>query len=422
MSGSWINYDAECDFPIENLPFGVFHVAGEAAETARPGVAIGDQVLDLKALYAAGAFSSISEITEGVFGKPRLNKYMSLGRPVWKKVREVLVGILTKGSKYETDESFKSTCLFPLSKITNLIPARIGDYTDFYSSREHATNLGKMFRPNEAPLKPNWVWLPVGYHGRASSVVVSGTPIRRPSGQVKPRTETVPTFQRSAKVDFELEMAFFVGPGNELGEPISMENAEDNIFGVVVMNDWSARDIQPWEYVPLGPFTAKNFATTISPWIVTLEALEPFRVSNPTKDPANLKYLVDDGPSNYDVNLEVHVKPEGKEASKYCSSNMKYLYWSMKQQLVHHSVTGCNMRPGDLLGSGTISGPDFQYGSAIEASANGAKKVSLEGGDERAFIEDGDTVILKGFSQGDGFRVGFGPCDGLVLPAHPISE
>jgi fumarylacetoacetase len=309
-----------------------------------------------------------------------------------------------------------------MDKVTMVRPAVIGDYTDFYSSRDHATNVGTMFRGKENALMPNWLHLPVGYHGRASSVVVSGTPIRRPKGQTKADDAPAPSHTPCRLLDFELEMAFFVGPGNELGEPITMDKAEDHIFGVVVMNDWSARDIQKWEYVPLGPFGAKNFGTTISPWVVTMEALEPFRCQGEAQtEPPALPYLQQPGPQGYDIELEVGIQSkDAEEPFTVCKSNLKNLYWSMAQQLVHHSVTGCNMQPGDLLGSGTISGPTRDtFGSMLEISWRGTTPVDMPDGTQRKFILDGDTVTMRGVCQGDGYKIGFGPCDGTILPAHP---
>jgi len=282
--------------------------------------------------------------------------------------------------------------------------------------------LGKIIRPTEEPLKPNWVWLPVGYHGRSSSVVCSGQSIRRPNGQVKPPTANDPSYARCAKLDIELETAFFIGPENQLGDPIIIEKAEDHMFGMVLMNDWSARDIQNWEYIPLGPFGGKNFGTTISPWIVTFEALEPFRVEAPKQDPPPLSYLKSHKPGSYDIHLEVYLKTQKQtEPVKLCDSNFKYLYWTMAQQLAHHTVNGCNMRPGDLLGSGTISGPEAtQCGSLIEMTWNGKNPIKLPNGETRTFLEDGDTVIVRGWSQANGYRIGFGDCSGEILPSHPI--
>ncbi|MCL4133038.1 UNVERIFIED_CONTAM: hypothetical protein GTU68_027359 [Idotea baltica] len=301
------------------------------------------------------------------------------------------------------------------------LPATIGDYTDFYSSIDHATNVGTMFRGKENALMPNWRHLPVGYHGRASSVVVSGTPLRRPSGQTRPSEEQPPAHTPSKLLDFELEMAFFTGPGNELGAPIPVESAHKHIFGMVVMNDWSARDIQKWEYVPLGPFGAKNFGTSISPWVVPMEALMPFVVDNYAQDPAPLPYLRHQDKFNFDIMLEVAIKQNASVASIVTRSNFRHMYWTMKQQLAHHTVTGCNMRPGDLLASGTISGPTpNSFGSMLELSWKGTKPVDLGGGVTRKFIQDGDEVIVSGYCQGNGFRVGFGECTGKVLPALPL--
>jgi len=304
--------------------------------------------------------------------------------------------------------------------VTMLLPAHIGDYTDFYSSKEHASNMGKIFRPDQEPLLPNWVWLPVGYHGRSSSIVVSGTPIHRPIGQVKPPTANVPVFKASGKLDIELEVALFVGPGCGMGEGITMENAEDHIFGIVLMNDWSARDIQAWEYVPLGPFNGKNFGTTVSPWIVTLEALAPFRAEHPKQEPEPLPYLKDNkNNSTYDIHLEVWLKNSKLEHPvKIATSNFKYLYWTMKQQLTHHAFGGCNMRPGDLLGSGTISGPGDMFGSLMEITWNGQKQLDLPNGEKKSFLDDGDTITLKGCCHGDGYKIGFGECSGEIIPSR----
>merc|ERR1711879_784329 len=336
------------------------------------------------------------------------------GRKNWTWARKRITELLSKDNATVRDNAdLRAKVIVPQSSVKMVLPAKIGDYTDFYSSREHATNVGTMFRGADNALMPNWLHLPVGYHGRASSVVVSGTPLHRPMGQVKPE-EGNPKFSPCNLLDFEIEMGYFVGPGNPLGERIEIESAEDQIFGVVLMNDWSARDIQKWEYVPLGPFCGKNFGTTVSPWIVTLDALEPFLRQGPVQDdPKVLPYLDDPAPGAYDINLEVKIQPEGGEASTVCRSNLRNLYWSMKQQLVHHSSTGCNMQPGDLLGSGTISGetPD-SYGSMLELSWRGSKPINLAGGEVRKFLKDGDTVIMSGYCQGEGFRVGFGDCVG----------
>jgi fumarylacetoacetase len=421
---SWIQYPEDCEFPIENLPYGVFHLEGETPCQARGATKIGSFVVDLAVLEKAGLFASAG-LPEQCFTVASLNTFMGAGKKVWSAVRQTLISLLNgSNAALEKNEELKKSALVPESSAVLLLPARIGDYTDFYSSREHATNLGKMFRPNDAPLLPNWLWLPVGYHGRASSVVVSGTDVRRPRGQTKAKDAAEPVYSTCKRLDYELEMAFFVGPGNKLGDSIDMKEADDHIFGLTVMNDWSARDVQSWEYVPLGPFTAKNFATTVSPWIVTLEALEPFRVPGPVQDPAVLSYLKDPNtlPGSYDIHLEVQLQNEALATPHTLSrGNFKYMYWSMRQQLVHHTVTGCNLNPGDLLGSGTISGPDpDSYGSLIELSVNGTKPIALNNGASRTFIEDGDSIALIGYCQGSGFRIGFGPCVGKILPAHPI--
>jgi len=353
-----------------------------------------------------------------VFGKPYLNDFMSMGRSVWRSVRTILQDLLSLNNQSLSDNySLRNSALINQNDIILLLPAKVGDYSDFYSSREHATNLGKILRPDQEPLMPNWLWLPVGYHGRSSSVIISGTPIRRPSGQVKPPTAQVPIFKKSGRLDLELEIAVFVGPGNKIGEPIPIDEAEEHIFGLALLNDWSARDIQAWEYVPLGPFLGKNFATTISPWIVTLEALEPFRCPSPIQDPQPLDYLRDTNPNTtYDINLEYFVNNSKLENPFRLSySNYKYMYWSMKQQLVHHAISGCNLNPGDIIGSGTISGPGEMMGSLIELTWNGQKPFELPNGEKRTFIEDGDSITLTGWCQGDGYRVGFGICEGTIL-------
>ncbi|KAI7693525.1 hypothetical protein SSS_05784 [Sarcoptes scabiei] len=299
------------------------------------------------------------------------------------------------------------------------LPAQIGDYTDFYSSLEHATNVGSMFRDPKNALTPNWRYMPIGYHGRASSIVISGTPIRRPNGQTRPEEDKPPVFGPCRLMDFELEMAFLIGgPDNPLGQPIPIDKAQDRIFGMVLMNDWSARDIQKWEYIPLGPFLAKNVGTTISPWVVTMEALEPFKVPNTPQNPEPLPYLCHKDDYNFDINLDVYLKPDGMESNLICTSNYKYLYWTMKQQLTHHSITGCNIRSGDLLATGTISGPKpNSYGSMLELSWKGTKPLHLNDGViTRTFLQDNDTVLFEGYCQGNGYRVGFGHCDGKLLP------
>jgi len=423
LTSSWVHYDQYCEFPIQNIPYGVFHKKNEHPREGRIGVAIGDQVLDLSVIAQSGLMKNVIG-DPSIFCQSSLNRFMSCGRPVWVEVRRFLQELLAKENPTLRDNAdLRAKALIPLDTIVNLLPAHIGDYTDFYSSKEHATNMGRIIRPDEEPLKPNWVWLPVGYHGRASSVVPSGTPVRRPNGQVKPPTAPTPTHSHCAKLDLELETAVFIGPGNKQGDPIKIESAEDHLFGMVLMNDWSARDIQAWEYVPLGPFGAKNFGTTISPWIVTFEALEPFRLEGPPQDPPVLSYLKPNKPGSYDIHLEVLIKTQKlKDPVKIANGNFKHLYWSMAQQLVHHTVTGCNMLPGDLLGSGTISGPDKLYGSLMEISANGKTPFVLPNGETRTYFEDGDTCIIHGWAQADGYRIGFGECSGEILPAHPIQK
>lgn len=352
-----------------------------------------------------------------MFKEETLNAFMGLGKSYWTEARKTLQHLLS-----DDNSPIKSLdgCFYQQRDVQMHVPAFIGDYTDFYSSIYHAQNVGEMFRSKERALMPNWRHLPVGYHGRASSVIISGTPVRRPKGQTCPEGATSPKLVPSALLDFELEVAFFVGgPPTDLGSPISAEIAENHIFGFVLMNDWSARDIQKWEYEPLGPFTAKNFATTISPWIVTVEALEPFKVPNMTQDPAPLPYLQHSDSFNFDINLSVSIKPkESGKSTVVCKSNYKWMYWTPKQQLTHHTVTGCNVNPGDLMASGTISGqtPD-SYGSLLELSWRGTKPIQLKDNTTRKFLLDGDEVIIEGFCQGEGYRVGFGKCAGLILPA-----
>lgn len=417
---SFVEVSPDSHFPIQNLPYGVFSTSDNV--THRIGVAIGDLILDLSLiahLFNGPALSS----KQCVFQKQTLNEFMGLGSAAWKEARSRLQSLLSAdNSCLRDDKALRAKAFVSQSSATMHLPAEIGDYTDFYSSLDHATNVGTMFRGKENALMPNWKYLPVGYHGRASSVVVSGTPIRRPKGQTRPKDDEPPTFGPCRLMDFELEMAFFVGPGNQLGDPISIENAHEHIFGMVLMNDWSARDIQKWEYVPLGPFLAKNMGTTISPWVVTMEALSPFAVDNYVQDPEPFPYLKHDDKYTYDIQLEVGIKPEGSDhVGTVCRSNFRYMYWTMKQQLSHHTVTGCNVRPGDLLASGTISGPaEDSFGSMLELSWRGSKTVDIGNGASRKFIQDGDEVVMNGFCQGDGYKVGFGKCTGKVLPAHPM--
>jgi fumarylacetoacetase len=415
---SWVPVAPESHFPIQNLPYGVFR--RRAGITPHIGVAIGDYVLDLAVVETAGLLEAPSLLGRNVFGRGTLNDFLALGRPAWREARSAISRLLRHDEPWLRDDPpLRQRALIPMADVEMLLPVDIGDYTDFYSSREHATNVGTMMRGPDNALQPNWLHLPVAYHGRASSVVVSGTDVRRPKGQTKADDAPAPTFGPSRSLDFELEMGFFVGPGNPLGQPIPIEQAPEHIFGLVLVNDWSARDIQRWEYVPLGPFLAKNFATTVSPWVVTLDALEPFRTAGPKQDPTPLPYLRSPGNWTFDIHLEVLLQSPTMDRPHVVSrSNAKYLYWNVCQQLAHHAINGCNLRTGDLLASGTISGPTPDcYGSMLELAWKGTKPVALPNGEKRVFLQDGDRVTLTGWCQGSGYRVGFGEATGRVLPA-----
>lgn len=415
---SFIDVKPESHFPIQNLPYGVFRL--KVGNDPVCGVAIGEYVLDLSMLEEKGFFRKTNLGSEIVFETPSLNEFMSRGRTAWQQVRTILQMALSDENPILRDnEDLKKISLIPVKDVEMCLPVEIGDYTDFYSSREHATNVGTMFRGKENALMPNWLHIPIAYHGRSSSIVISGTEIRRPNGQTKPANTDLPLFGPTKMLDFELEMGFFVGPGNLLGEPIAVENTYDHIFGMVLVNDWSARDIQTWEYQPLGPFLSKNFATSISPWIVTMEALEPFRVSGPKQDPEPLPYLRSKGNRAYDINLEVGIKTlKEKDLFVISRSNYKYLYWNICQQLAHHTVNGCNTMTGDMMASGTISGPDKDsFGSMLELTWRGENPLKLPGGEERKFLEDGDTLEISGYCQGEGYRIGFGSTSGKILPA-----
>uniref|UniRef100_T1DL75 Fumarylacetoacetase n=1 Tax=Crotalus horridus TaxID=35024 RepID=T1DL75_CROHD len=417
---SFITVDENSHFPIQNLPYGIFSTQDEPRH--RIGVAIGDQVLDLSAVKHLFDGPVLSK-QRHVFEQSTLNAFMALGWEAWTEARTLLQKILSdKEPTLRDNTELRKRAFIPQAFAIMHLPAQIGDYTDFYSSRQHATNVGMMFRGKENALMPNWLHLPVGYHGRASSVVISGTPIRRPVGQMCPNDSKSPLVAASKRLDIELEMAFFVGPGNKLGVPIPIGEAHKHIFGMVLMNDWSARDLQKWEYVPLGPFLGKSFGTTISPWVVTMEALMPFAVPNPIQDPKPLPYLCDDQPYTFNINLFVAIKGDGmNKPVNICRSNFKHMYWTMKQQLTHHTVNGCNLRPGDLLASGTISGPEPEnFGSMLELSWNGTKSIDLGNGQSRTFLQDGDEVIMTGYCQGKSHRIGFGECSGTILPAKTI--
>ncbi|MBL8007174.1 MAG: fumarylacetoacetase [Ignavibacteria bacterium] len=415
---SFIPVSKESHFPVQNIPFGIFKT--EANEKPRACSAIGDFVLDLSVLEMNGVFSKFLPDKKNIFSEMYLNRFMSLGKDARNNVRREIQSLLSEDNPFLRDnESLRNECLIPSVNAIMCMPADIGDYTDFYSSKEHATNVGIMFRGKENALMPNWLHLPVAYHGRASSVVLSGHEIVRPKGQTKDDDAELPSFGPTKLLDFELETGFFIGQGNNLGEPVSIDSAEDHIFGMVLVNDWSARDIQKWEYVPLGPFLAKNFATSISPWIVTPEALEPFKSEKVKQVPEPLPYLQSRNHMSYDIKLEVSLRTEKmKEFTVISKSNFRYLYWDMCQQLAHHTVTGCNLRTGDLLASGTISGPDRDsYGSLLELTWRGSNPLKLPGGEERKFLLDGDELKITGWCEGDGYRIGFGEVTGKILPS-----
>jgi fumarylacetoacetase len=413
---SFIPVEPASDFPIQNLPYGIFSAKDGLAP--RVGVAIGDFVLDLWELEQD---SRLGVGDCGVFAGPVLNPFMALGPKVWSRTRQRISELLRHdNAELRDNPELRARALVPMADAKLHMPVAVSGYTDFYSSREHATNVGVMFRGKDNALQPNWLHMPIGYNGRASTVVVSGTNFRRPRGQLKPPSADVPSFGPCKRLDFELEMGVVVGQASVMGEMLSEARAEEMIFGFVLLNDWSARDIQQWEYVPLGPFQAKAFATSISPWIVTREALEPFRVHGPAQDPAPLPYLQQARANNYDLELDVALRtPQMNAPVSICRTNFKYMYWSSVQQLVHHASSGCAMNVGDLLGSGTISGPEkHQRGSLLEISWNGAEPLELPGGNKRTFLEDGDSLVMRGWCQGDGYRVGFGEVEGSVLPAE----
>jgi len=417
---SFIPVAADSDFSLQNLPYGVF--SPTSRDEPRVGVRIGDHVLDLAVIQNGGLLDS-ADLPEGIFSYPVLNPFMELDREHHRITRLLIHGLLREDEPTLRDDPvLRGRALLPVEAVTMQFPVGIPDYTDFYSSKEHATNVGIMFRGKDNALMPNWLHLPVGYHGRASSIVLSGQQVVRPHGQALHADSETPEFGPCRLMDFELEMGFFIGSGNRQGSPVAVGDADGHIFGLVLVNDWSARDIQKWEYQPLGPFNAKNFATSISPWVVTLDALAPFRVEAPAQDPEPLDYLKETDRGTYDINLEVHIAAEGQdEGLQVCASNSKHLYWTMAQQLAHHTSTGCNLSTGDLLASGTISGPEKgSYGSMLEITWRGTEPVTLPGGQERKFLADGDTVTMKAWCQGEGYRVGFGEVSGMVLPAREV--
>ena len=409
---TWIEVPNNTDFSIYNLPFGIFSKKGVSK---RVGVAIGNKVIDLLACNKLNIFTDL-DIDNSVFENRFLNDFINLGKNKTNKVREIL-------QKQLTDETSKlkvhNDLIFSMFEVEMHMPVNVGDYTDFYSSMEHASNIGSMFRDPDNPLLPNWRHLPVGYHGRASSIIVSGVDINRPKGQIKPVDSENPIFSSSKRIDFELEMGYIIGKNSKLGSSISTKDAEDYIFGKVLFNDWSARDIQKWEYVPLGPFLGKSFASSISPWVVTIEALKPFKVQGPVQHPEVLDYLKFDGLKNYDINLSVSILPGDSEIETViCKSNFKYMYWNMSQQIAHHTVNGCNLNTGDMMASGTISGKSKDsYGSMLELSWGGKKDIILDGGYSRTFVEDFDTILMRGYCSKNDIRVGFGEVKTKLLPS-----
>jgi fumarylacetoacetase len=411
---SWLEIDSNSDFPIQNIPFGVF-LTKENVVTV--GTRIGDFAIDLGALQQLNYFEGI-ELTDTVFLQDTLNEFISDGKKTWRLVRNRIADIFdAENPKLRDNPEQKHCIIYKIDEVEMQMPVNVGDYTDFYSSKEHATNVGKMFRDPDNALLPNWLHLPVGYHGRSSTIIPSGIPVHRPMGQLMPTGETTPVFGPSRFVDFELEMAFITTDANVMGENIPLHEAEEYIFGMVLLNDWSARDIQKWEYIPLGPFLAKNFATSISPWIVTMDALEPFRTKSPKQDPTPLPYLQQKGKNTFDIHLEVAIQPENGTENIVTKSNFKYLYWTMSQQLAHHTSNGCRVNSGDMMGSGTISGstPD-SYGSMLELTWGGKNPIQLNDGSERKFINDNDTVVMKGYCENNDVRIGFGEVRCKLLP------
>lgn len=411
---SWISVPEGSDFPIQNLPFGVVKSNGSVPSVA---TRIGDTVIDIAQLFEMGHLH-VDGFTTSDFQQAFLNPMMKKGKEATRRLRQALSDLFSLENQAASENSELRKALTSLSEVEMCMPVQIGDYTDFYSSKEHATNVGIMFRDPANALLPNWLWIPVGYHGRSSSVIISGQDIHRPKGQIKPDDNEPPIFAASRQVDFELEMGFITYDGKPLGDSISTSEAEDYIFGMCLFNDWSARDIQKWEYVPLGPFLAKNFASSISCWIVTMDALQPFAVNSPEQDPAVLSYLAFEGKKSYDIHLQVGMTPENSTEKIICNSNFKYMYWNMSQQLAHHTVNGCNVRCGDLMGSGTISGstPD-SFGSMLELAWKGTKPLIMNDGSERRFIQDGDTVTMRGYCQNEQVRIGFGEVKAKILPA-----
>ncbi len=410
---TWMSIAADSDFSIYNIPFGVYSDQNVQHHACS---AIGDEIIDLFELAEAG----LIQVDKNTLNQSTLNDFIALGKSTTNAVRlRIQQLMLASNNELQSNVVLKQKVFKKQSQIKMLMPIRVGDYTDFYSSIDHATNIGTMIRDPKNALMPNWKHLPVGYHGRASSVCVSGHSFHRPKGQQKPADSEMPVFGPTKALDIELETAFVIGKSTNMGDSVNTASADDYIFGMVLFNDWSARDIQTWEYVPLGPFLAKNFASTISPWIVTLEALEPFRTKGYVQDPKVLPYLEYSGNKNLDIHLDVYLQADKAAPHKICSSNYKYMYWTMEQQLAHHTVNGCNLNVGDLMGSGTISGPQAsEYGSLMELTWRGTKPITLPDGSERKYVNDGDTIIMKGYCEKNGMRLGFGECRASVLPAN----
>lgn len=412
---SFIAYNSNSDFSIYNIPFGVAVIKEDYITCC---TRIGDKIIDLAVLHEKGYFKEINGLEENVFQDFSLNDFIELGKNVTNPTRLKIQELLNENSSLSKDQETINLAFYEPDEVEMLLPVHIPNYTDFYSSIEHATNVGSMFRDPENALLPNWKHVPVGYHGRSSSIVITDTNFHRPKGQTKPAGSDKPIFGPTKQLDFELEMAIIVNKHTNLGESIPIQEAEDAIFGMVIFNDWSARDIQSWEYVPLGPFLSKNFCSSISPWIVTLEALEPFRTTSPKQDPEVLDYLKFDGNKNIDINLEIYLKPENSTENLISESNYKYMYWNMNQQLAHHTINGCNIEVGDIYASGTISGKDKNsYGSMLELTWRGETPLKLNNGEERKFINDNDTIIMKAWSEKNEIRVGFGNVTNKVLPS-----
>tara|TARA_B100000965_G_C19580800_1_gene753422 strand:+ start:210 stop:1481 length:1272 start_codon:yes stop_codon:yes gene_type:complete len=412
---SWIKYDTNSDFPIQNIPFGVFKSSQKNTNT-HIGTIIGNTLISLTEMEKLNYFKN-TNLKDQTFQGTNLNPFIKQGQTIWREVRDNIALIFDlENPILKNNLKHRNIILFSKTDTQMIMPISIGDYTDFYSSKDHAMNVGKMFRDPNNALLPNWLHIPVGYHGRSSSIVVSNTDIKRPSGQILDKISQKPVFSKTKLLDFELEMGFVTGEGKKLGEPITTDEAEQYIFGLCLFNDWSARDIQKWEYVPLGPFLGKNFASSISPWIITLDALEPFKIRGEKQSPKVLPYLKYKGEKHYDINLEVIIHPENCEKTIVSQSNFKYMYWNMVQQLAHHTINGCNIKAGDLMASGTISGPQSsEYGSMLELSWGGTKNVNLSNKQTRKFIQDHDTVIMRGYAQKNNIRIGFGEVRNKII-------